>query len=56
METWPAEALGRVCVVSPGTVSPTASHHFSAHQQVTSVGAGFEEDEELVVLEEDWTP
>lgn len=55
-ETWPAETLGRICIVPPGTVLPTASHHLSAHQQLTPVGAGFEEDEELVVLEEDRTP
>lgn len=55
-ETWPAKTLGRICIVSPSTVSPPTSHDLSGHQQLALLGADFEEGEELVVMEEDWTP
>lgn len=40
----------------PAPSRPPTSHDLSGHQQLTLLGADFEEDEALVVLEEDWTP
>lgn len=53
-----SETLGRICIIPMcgGSVSLTTSCRFSAHRKFAPVSAGFEEDGELVVLEDNWTP